>query len=78
MISHADFMKQTDPKTIPQYFVNGEYHRQLSLDIARIEYMKIYLWATYTPPTEKPTRNPMSYTEAEIAEMFRIFEETGE
>jgi hypothetical protein len=78
MISHADFMKQTDPKTIPQYFVNGEYHRQLSLDIARIEYMKIYLWATYTPSTEKPTRNPMSYAEAEISEMFRIFEGTGE
>jgi hypothetical protein len=78
MISHADFMKQTDPKTIPQYFVNGEYHRQLSLYIARMEYLKIYLWATYTPPTENPTRNPMSYTEAEISEMFRIFEETGE
>jgi hypothetical protein len=78
MISHADFMKQTDPATIPQYFVNGEYHRQLSLDIARIEYMKIYLWVTYTPLNEKPTRNPMSYTEAEISEMFRIFEETGE
>jgi hypothetical protein len=28
-------------------------------------------------PTPKD-RNPMSYTEAEIAEMFRIFEETGE
>jgi hypothetical protein len=78
MISHADFMKQTYPATIPQYFVNGIYHQQLSLDIARMEYLKIYLWATYTPSTEKPTRNPMTYTEVEIAEMFRIFEETGE
>jgi len=76
LLTFEEFKEKIHPFTIPAHFFYKTYDKELSYQMAYTSYLDKHL-ESLKNPTPKD-RNPMSYTEAEISEMFRIFEETGE
>ena len=70
LLTFEQFKKQTDPDSIPHYFFYKTYDKELSYQMAYRAYLN-----TAIPHTWIRSRD---YSEAEISELFRIFEETGE
>jgi hypothetical protein len=75
LLTFEEFKEKIHPATIPAHFYKT-YDRELSYQMVYTSYLDKHLESLKNPIPKD--RCPMSYTEAEISEMFRIFEETGE
>lgn len=82
LLTFEQFKEQTDPNTVPRVFRTKELNDILSLWIFFERYLKEngkheLIEPLYLKKFEVGVRS-RDYSDAEISELFRIFEETGE
>lgn len=82
LLTFEQFKEQTDPNSVPQVFRTKELNDTLSLWIFFERYLKEngryeLIEPLYLKKFEVAVRS-RDYSDAEISELFRIFEETGE
>ena len=82
LLTFEQFKKQTDPDTVPQVFRTKELNDTLAVWMLFEKYLKgngahKLIEPLYLKKFEVAVRS-RDYSDAEISELFRIFEETGE
>ena len=82
LLTFEQFKEQTDPNTVPQVFRTKELNDILAVWIFFERYLKEngryeLIEPLYLKKFEVAVRS-RDYSDAEISELFRIFEETGE
>lgn len=82
LLTFEQFKEQTDPNAVPQVFRTKELNDILAVWIFFERYLKEngghnLIEPLYLKKFEVGVRS-RDYSEAEISELFRIFEETGE
>ena len=82
LLTFEQFKEQTDPNSVPQVFRTKELNDILAIWIFFERYLKEngrheLIEPLYLKKFEVAVRS-RDYSDAEISELFRIFEETGE